>query len=54
MQGAQLGVRLASTASFGTDEKSLRSVARSTYAMSASYAAATFPMDFMETAEAQF
>src|SRR5262249_8651844 len=33
MQGTSLGVRQASTASIGTDEQSLRSAARSLYAM---------------------
>lgn len=53
MQGMSLGVRAGSTASIGTDEQSLRSVSKSMYAMSATYAAVA-PMEFMESAQASF
>lgn len=54
MQGMSLGVRSGSIANIGTEAMSLRSVSRNLYAMSAHYAAAASPMEFMESEHAQF
>jgi uncharacterized protein YegL len=54
LQGSQLGVRAAATASFATDARSMRSTWRNVQHMNASYAAAANPMEFMESEQAKF